>query len=144
MSYYCLMSNLQIIIEAIVMAPLSKVWSAWTQPEHITRWNFAIPDWHCPSAMNDLRVGGKYTARMEAKDGSFGFDFEGIYDEVVEQKKLVYTMADKRQVITTFEVQDNGTKVVTVFDAEKQNPIEMQKNGWQSILNNFKKYTEES
>jgi len=137
------MSHSQIKIEATILAPLSKVWSSWTKPEHITQWNFAIPEWHCPNATNDLRVGGKYTARMEARDGSFGFDFEGIYDEIVDQKKLSYTIADGRKVTTTFEGQGNSTKVITTFDAEKQNPEEMQRNGWQSILNNFKKYTEE-
>lgn len=129
-------------IEAVISSPLSKVWSYWTEPKHITQWNFAIPEWQCPSASNDLRVGGKYAARMEAKDGSFGFDFEAVYDEVVPQKKLTYTIADGRKVTTTFEVQGEATKVITVFVAEKQNPIEMQRGGWQAILNNFKKYTE--
>lgn len=134
----------QIRIEAAIMAPTAKVWSYWTKPEHITKWNFAIPEWQCPSASNDLRAGGKYSARMEAKDGSFGFDFEAIYIEVVDQKKLVYAIADGRKVTTTFEAQGDATKVVTVFDAEKQNSEEMQKSGWQSILNNFKKYTEQN
>lgn len=129
-------------IEATISSPLPKVWSHWTEPKHITQWNFAVPEWQCPSASNDLRVGGKYAARMEAKDGSFGFDFEAIYDEVVPQKKLTYTIADGRKVTTTFEAQGDSTKVTTVFVAEKQNPIEMQRGGWQAILNNFKKYTE--
>lgn len=130
-------------IEASIMSPLSKVWSYWTEPKHITKWNFAVPEWQCPSASNDLRVGGKYAARMEAKDGSFGFDFEAIYDEVVLQKKLTYTMGDGRKATTTFEQVGDATKVTMVFVAESQNPIEMQKNGWQAILNNFKKYAEE-
>lgn len=138
------MSDSQIQIDAVILAPLPKVWLYWTEPEHITKWNFAIPEWHCPKSTNDLRVGGKYSARMEAKDGSFGFDFEAIYDEVSEQKKLVYTLSDGRKVTTNFEHSGESTKVTTLFDAEKQNPLEMQKSGWQSILNNFKKYTEEN
>jgi uncharacterized protein YndB with AHSA1/START domain len=138
------MSNSQIRIEATISAAPAKVWSYWTKPEHITKWNFAVPEWQCPKASNDLRVGGKYAARMEAKDGSFGFDFEAVYTDVVDQKKLAYTMPDGRKVTTTFEGQGSATKVTTVFDAEKQNPEEMQKSGWQSILNNFKKYTEEN
>jgi uncharacterized protein YndB with AHSA1/START domain len=136
------MKNPQIHIEASISAPLEKVWSRWTEPEHITQWNFASPDWQCPNASNDLKVGGKYVARMEAKDGSFGFDFEGTYREVMLQKKLVYALADGRQVSTTFTSQGAVTKVETTFDAETQNSKEMQKSGWQAILNNFKKYTE--
>lgn len=131
-------------IEALISSSPSKVWTYWTEPKHITKWNFAVPEWCCPSATNDLKVGGKYSARMEAKDGSFGFDFEAIYDEVTPQKKLTYTMTDGRKVTTTFEPQGDKTKVTTVFVAETQNPIEMQKSGWQAILNNFKKYTEEN
>lgn len=132
----------KIRIEALVAAHPQKVWERWTLPEHITKWNFASDDWHCPRAENDLKVGGKYTARMEAKDGSFGFDFGAVYDEVVPQKKITYTIADGRQATTDFEEVDGQTKIVTVFDAEGQNPLEMQKAGWQAILNNFKKYVE--
>ena len=138
------MSHSQIQIETIISAAVPKVWSYWTEPQHITRWNFAIPEWHCPQATNDLKVGGKYSARMEARDGSFGFDFEATYDQVENQKKIVYTMPDGRKVTTSFDNLGNKTKVTTVFDAEKQNPEEMQRNGWQSILNNFKKYTEQN
>lgn len=136
------MSFSKIKIEAAVAAPVSKTWSYWTEPHHITQWNFADPSWQCPKASNDLKAGGKYSARMEAKDGSFGFDFEAIYDEVVTQKKIVYTMLDGRKVTTTFEAVGNATKVTSIFDAEKENPEEMQKDGWQAILNNFKKYAE--
>jgi uncharacterized protein YndB with AHSA1/START domain len=132
----------KIKIEATVSADPKKVWNYWTRPEHITKWNFASDDWQCPKASNDLKVGGKYSARMEAKDGSFGFEFAAIYNEVVEQKKLTYTMEDGRQATTEFENLGNKTKVTTVFDAEKQNSEEMQKGGWQAILNNFKKYVE--
>lgn len=131
-------------IEAEVAAPPSKVWSYWTEPKHITQWNFASPDWGCPSASNDLKVGGKYSARMEAKDESFGFDFEAIYDEIVTNKKIVYTMMDNRKVSTTFEEVGNRTRITTTFAAEKENPVEMQKAGWQAILDNFKRYTEKN
>lgn len=136
------MSFSKIKIEATIAADPQKVWKAWTKPEHITKWNFAVDDWQCPSASNDLRVGGKYSARMEAKDGSFGFDFEAIYDEVIENKKMTYTMGDGRKVTTTFEDKGGKTLVTTVFDAEKENPEDMQRGGWQAILNNFKKYAE--
>lgn len=136
------MAFTKVTIEATISANTAKVWEAWTKPEHITKWNFASDDWQCPKAENDLRVGGKYSARMEAKDGSFGFDFEAIYDEVVDQKKLKYTMADGRTATTEFASLGDQTKVTTVFDAEGTNPIEMQKNGWQAILNNFKSYVE--
>jgi uncharacterized protein YndB with AHSA1/START domain len=119
-----------------------KIWDYYTNPEHIIKWNFASDDWHCPKAENELKVGGKFKSRMEAKDGSFGFDFEGIYDDVVDHKKIAYTMPDSRQVITNFENLEGKTKVTTTFDAESQNSVEMQRTGWQAILNNFKKYVE--
>lgn len=136
------MNETKITIEAFISVDVKKVWDNYTKPEHITKWNFASDDWHCPSAENDLRVSGKFKSRMEAKDGSFGFDFEGVYDEVTPQKKIAYTMTDGRQAITHFESQGNSTKVTTTFDAESQNSVELQKNGWQAILNNFKKYVE--
>ena len=129
-------------MEATIAADTKKVWDYWTKPKHIINWNFADDSWHCPKAENDLRVGGKMNSRMEAKDGSFGFDFEGIYDEVIEHKKITYTMADGRQATTIFENVDGRTNVTITFDAENENPVEMQKGGWQAILNNFKKYTE--
>jgi uncharacterized protein YndB with AHSA1/START domain len=132
----------KITIEAIVSTNPQKAWTYWTQPEHITKWNFASNDWQCPKASNDLKVGGKYSARMEAKDGSFGFDFEATYNEVIEAKLITYTMEDGRKATTKFEDLGGKTKVTTVFDAEKTNPEEMQKTGWQAILNNFKSYTE--
>lgn len=131
-----------ISIEAIINSQISKVWKYWTEPDHITKWNFADPSWQCPSAENDLRVGGQYKARMEAKDGSFGFDFIAIYNEVVDHKHFSYTMEDGRKSTTTFEDLGEQTKVTTTFDAEEENPVEMQKNGWQAILNNFKSYSE--
>lgn len=136
------MNRTKITIEATISANTKKVWYYWAKPEHITKWNFASDDWHCPSAENDLRVGGKLHSRMEAKDGSFGFDFEATYDEVVDQKKITYTMADGRRAATNFENLGNETKVTIIFDAENENSVEMQKDGWQAILNNFKKYVE--
>jgi len=136
------MSATKITIESAISADVRKVWNFWSQPEHIVNWNFASDDWCCPKAENDLRTGGKFKYRMEAKDGSFGFDFEGTYDDVVELKRIAYTMPDGRRVVTTFEDLSGKTKVMTVFDADATNPIEMQKQGWQSILNNFRKYVE--
>jgi uncharacterized protein YndB with AHSA1/START domain len=138
------MGNSKVKIEATVAADIKKVWSYWNSPKHIVKWNFAVDDWHCPRAENDLKVGGKLKSRMEAKDGSFGFDFEGTYSEVVEPKKIAYTIADGRRVETVFENIGGTTQITTTFDAENQNPIEMQQKGWQAILNNFKKYTEEN
>jgi uncharacterized protein YndB with AHSA1/START domain len=136
------LSKISINIESLISSDVKKVWDYWTTPKHITKWNFASDDWHCPKAENDLRAGGKLKNRMEAKDGSFGFDFEAIYDEVIDQKKIVYTMADGRKATTTFENQGNKIKVTTTFDAENENPVEMQRTGWQAILDNFKKYVE--
>lgn len=136
------MNTEKIKIETTISADIKKVWDYYTKPEHITKWNFASDDWHCPKAENDLRVGGKLKSRMEAKDGSFGFDFEAIYDEVVEHKKISYTMTDGREAITNFKYQNGKTKVTTTFDAENENPVDMQRSGWQAILDNFKKYVE--
>lgn len=137
------MNTTKITVTVDVLADVQKVWVAFTDPKHITKWNFAIDEWHCPSASNDLRIGGKYVARMEAKDGSFGFDFSAVYNEIIPNEKIVYTLDDGRVVETTFKNGDGQTKVTTVFDAEDQNPMEMQQQGWQAILNNFKKYTEQ-
>jgi len=132
----------QIQISNTINAPVKKVWEYWTTPEHITKWNQASEDWHCPRAENDLRVGGTYMARMEAKDGSFGFDFRAIYDEIIDQKKITYTMEDGRKATTLFEDMEGRTKVATAFDPESQNSVEMQKQGWQAILDSFKRYAE--
>lgn len=136
------MEKTVITVEATVNAPVEKVWQSWTNPEHITKWNFASPDWHTPRATNDLRVGGKFMSRMEAKDGSFGFDFVGIYDDVKKHELIEYHLPDGRNVKTTFKSKGAQTEIITNFDAENQNPVEMQKGGWQSIMNNFKDYTE--
>ncbi len=132
----------KVTVQNMINAALKKVWEYWNQPGHITKWNFSSDDWHCPKATNDLRVGGKLCSRMEAKDGSFGFDFEGTYYEIASQKKISYTLDDGRKVTTTFQGLEEKTKVTTTFDAETENPVEMQREGWQAILDNFKKYTE--
>ncbi len=131
-----------ITVEANISASLEDVWRCYTEPRHIANWNFASSDWHCPDARNDLRVGGEYFARMEAKDGSVGFDLTAVYDEVKPQQKLMYTMTDGRKVITSFLSTGDKVQVTTVFEAEDMNPLDMQKAGWQSILNQFKYYTE--
>ncbi len=128
-------------VAATVNADVHKVWRYYNSPEHIVKWNFADPSWHCPSASNDMQVGGKYVARMEARDGSFGFDFEAIYEKIDPGKNFVYSMAD-RSVMVEFIPVNNQTEVTIVFDPESENPVEMQRTGWQMILNNFKTYTE--
>ena len=112
-------------------------------PAHITKWNNASDEWHTPYAENDLRAGGKFVSRMEAKDGSFGFDFGGIYDEVRNHEFISYKLEDGRKVQITFIAEENDTKVVEVFEAEAANPIEMQQEGWQAILDNFKRHAEQ-
>ncbi len=136
------MSNQQITIETTIAAPVDRVWKAYVTPADITRWNFASEDWCCPNAEVDLRVGGNYKARMEAKDGSFGFDFEAVYQEVEVGKTLAFEMPDGRKVRTTFEQVGDATVVTTVFDAETQNPLQMQRDGWQAILDNFRRHVE--
>ena len=137
------MSNFEkITIEAIVNKNSSDIWTLWTEAEHITKWNQASDDWHSPRAENDMRVGGRFLTRMETKDGSMGFDFSGTYNEVIEHKKIRYTMDDGREVETLFNEENGKTKILTTFDAEKENPLEMQRDGWQAILNSFKRYAE--
>ncbi len=131
-----------ITVETTVNAPVEKVWKYWTEPEHIKKWNNASPDWHTPLAENDLKVGGKFTSRMEAKDGSFGFEFWGIYDEVTPHTYIAYTLGDDRKVSISFSGKGNETHVSETFEAEDTNPVDMQKGGWQAIMDNFKKYTE--
>lgn len=132
----------KITVQAMVNAPIDKVWKFWTLPQHITKWNFASEEWCSPKAENDLRKGGKFNFRMEAKNGSMGFDFWGNYDTMQENQIIEYTLGDNRKVkIEFFTIQDK-TEIIQTFEAEDSNPIEMQRNGWQSILNNFKKYAE--
>ena len=131
-----------ITVENTINAPVEKVWAYWSAPEHITKWNNASEDWHSPRAENDLRTGGKFSTRMEAKDGSMGFDFGGTYDEVKTNEVIAYTMSDGRKVVVNFTKVGDQAKVIETFDAEETNPIEMQRGGWQAILDNFKKYVE--
>ena len=132
----------QITIEATVKAPVETVWKLWTTPEDVIHWNNASDDWHTPEARNDLRPGGEFSYRMEAKDGSFGFDFAGIYDTVKTNELIAYTMGDARKVENIFTKTGSETKVIVTFEAEAENSLELQREGWQAILNNFKKYAE--
>lgn len=134
----------KIKVQTTVNASADKTWKAWVTPADIMKWNSASPDWHTPRAENDLRPGGKFSSRMEAKDGSFGFDFGGTYDQVKEKELISYTMSDGRQVEVTFRDLGGKTEVTEVFDAEQQNSEDLQRTGWQSILDNFKKYVESS
>jgi uncharacterized protein YndB with AHSA1/START domain len=131
-----------ITVKTTVNAGIEKVWNYFTAPQHIIKWNHASDDWHSPKAENDLRKGGKFNYRMEAKDGSFGFDFEGSYDEVKPNEKIAYTIGDGRKVEVIFLEKNNETEVITRFEAEQTNSIDMQRGGWQAILDNFKKYAE--
>ncbi|OOQ61558.1 SRPBCC family protein [Mucilaginibacter pedocola] len=136
-----------ITIEAVINAPVEIVWDLWVQPEHIVKWNAASDDWHTTKATNDPKTGGKFSSTMAAKDGSMSFDFEGVYSLVKEYKHIAYAMPDGRKVEVTFtsgEEDDETTKVVETFDPEGTHPPEFQKQGWQAILNNFKKYVEEN
>jgi uncharacterized protein YndB with AHSA1/START domain len=132
----------KITIQATVNAPANKVWEMWTNPQHIVQWNNPSPDWHTPRAEHELTAGGKFNFRMEAKDGSFGFDFGGVYDVVTPNKYLEYTIGDGRKVKIDFASTGNTTHITEEFEAETVNPEEMQRSGWQAILDNFKKYTE--
>jgi uncharacterized protein YndB with AHSA1/START domain len=131
-----------ITVEVTVNAPIEKVWKLWNEPNHITQWAFASPEWHAPRAENDLRPGGAFSSRMEAKDGSMGFDFAGVYDEVRRNEYISYTLGDGRKVEITFTSQGGQTRVVETFEAENTNPVDMQKAGWQAIMDNFKTYAE--
>jgi uncharacterized protein YndB with AHSA1/START domain len=132
----------QITVQATVHAPIKTVWSYWNEPEHITKWNAASDDWHTPHAKNDLRIGGTFIARMEAKDKSFGFDFGGTYTDVVPEKRIAYTMGDGRTVDIVFTVEGDQVNIRETFDAETQNSVEMQRAGWQAIMDRFKAYAE--
>ena len=137
------MSTSKIIVEATINADKKKVWEYYTNPSHIMNWNFADPSWHCPKAENDLRVGGISNVRMEAKDGSFGFDFKTVYKTLEAEESFTYEMEDGRIAsVEFFQAPSAITIVRVVFDPENENPAELQKDGWQAILNNFKSYTE--
>lgn len=136
------MDTQKITIETMIKAPIVKVWENWTNPIHIVKWNNASDDWHTPHATNDLRTGGSFTSRMEARDGSMGFDFGGTYDDVQPYRLIAYTLGDGRKVDIRFSEENGQVKVVETFETEQTHPVEMQRMGWQSILDNFKKYTE--
>ena len=131
-----------ITVENTVNAPVAKSWELWTNPNDITQWNHASDDWHSPYAENDVRPGGRFLFRMAAKDGSFSFDFSGTYDEVKPNQFLSYTIDDGRKVEVHFTPTGNQTRIVETFEAEDTNPVDMQRGGWQAILDNFKKYAE--
>ena len=131
-------------IETLINAPLQKVWNDYNSEEAIKKWNQASPDWYCPTASVDLCEGGRFKNRMEAKDGSFGFDFEGEFTEIVPYEKIAYKMDDDRKVKIKFAAHKNHTHMFIEFEAESMNPIEMQQAGWQAILNSFKNYTEKN
>ena len=131
-----------ITIEVTVEAPVDKVWNYWTIPDDIIHWNSASDDWHTPKVANDLRVNGTFSFRMESKDGKMGFDFKGLYKQVIPNKLIQYKIDDGRLVTIEFETINNFTKITESFEAETEHPVEMQRIGWQLILNNFKKYVE--
>jgi len=133
----------RITVQTTVKAPVEKVWKYWNEPEHIVQWSFASDDWHAPSATNDLRPGGRLIVRMEAKDGSAGFDFGGTYDVVIEHKEIAFTLDDGRKVDVVFTAQGSETSIVETFDAESSFPVEFQQAGWQAILDNFKRHVEQ-
>jgi len=131
-----------ITVQNTINASIEKVWQFWTLPEHITKWSFASPEWHTPYAENDVREGGKFKSTMAAKDGSMSFDFGGEYTLVEKNKAIAYVLEDGRKVEISFKETSNGVEVIQNFDPETQNPEEMQRGGWQAILDNFKSYVE--
>ena len=136
------MENKRIHIESLINAPLDLVWEKYNNPEDIKQWNHASDDWYCPSSQNDLWVGGKFKNKMAAKDGSFEFDFQGTYTEVTAKSSISYILEDQRTTNMKFQDENGKTRVIIDFDAEETNPIEMQREGWQSILDNFRKHVE--
>jgi uncharacterized protein YndB with AHSA1/START domain len=133
---------MKITVERLIKADIASVWKAWNDPKDIVQWNAASDDWHTTKSAVDLREGGKFSARMEAKDGSMGFDFEGIFTSVVPQRSLAYRMEDGREVSVEFTSERDGVRVTETFDAETENPPEMQRAGWQAILDNFARHVE--
>jgi uncharacterized protein YndB with AHSA1/START domain len=132
----------KVTIQAHIKSPADKVWNIWTSPEDIVKWSTPSPDWHTVRATHDLNEGGTFNYRMEAKDGSFGFDFGGVFDVLKKDERIEYTIGDGRKVVIDFTSKGNETDVVQVFEAEDQNPVEMQRAGWQAILDSFKNYVE--
>jgi uncharacterized protein YndB with AHSA1/START domain len=133
-----------VTVQTVIKKDLTTVWERWTKPEHIINWNSASSDWHTPRAENDLRTGGTFLCRMEARDGSAGFDFGGTYDEVIPMSSIAYTMDDGRKVSISFTETEGGVSIAETFDIENENPEEMQRAGWQAILDNFRSYAEQA
>lgn len=133
---------MKITVSTDINTPLEKAWNMYNEPEHVIRWNAASPDWHCPKAENELRPGGKFSYTMSARDGSMSFDFEGQYDKVEEKKYLAYQLIDGREVTVEFSENAGMTRISQTFDTENINDVEMQRAGWQAILNNFRAYCE--
>ena len=131
-----------ITVQSNINAPIEKVWECWTTPEHITKWNNASDDWYTPYAENDLRAGGKFKSTMASKDGAISFDFEGEYSLIEQNRTIKYAMADGRKVEINFATMKSEVVLIESFDPEKLNPEEMQRSGWQAILDNFKRYVE--
>lgn len=136
------MDTTPITIETLVSATPGNTWHAWVTPEHIVKWNSPSPDWHTPRSTMDLKIGGKFLSRMEAKDGSMGFDFGGTFTKVIPKELLEYTLEDGRKVSVQFRDEGGMTRVIETFDPETENPPEFQRAGWQAILDNFKTYVE--
>ncbi len=137
------MSKALLTVQSTVQVPVEKVWIYWTDPAHIVNWNNASEDWHTPKAVNDLRADGRFVFTMAAKDESFTFDFSGTYDEVIPHQRLAYTLDDDRKVTVVFASSSQDTKITQSFEAEDENPHELQVQGWQAIVDNFKRYTEQ-
>lgn len=137
-------SKTKITVECTIKSSLDKVWKYWTTPEQIMLWNHASDDWHCPKATNNLEIGERFSYTMAAKDESFSFDFEGTYTEVIENKSIKYVLDDEREVSVDFIAIGDLVEIVETFEAETQNPIDLQQFGWQAILTNFKKLVEEN
>ncbi|MEL1239487.1 SRPBCC domain-containing protein [Flavobacterium flavipallidum] len=131
-----------ITVQTKIQAPIDKIWDLWTLPEHITQWNMASEDWHTPFAENDLKVGGRFKSTMASKDGTMSFDFVGTYSAVLDKKLIAYTIEDGRVVIIVFEELEDGFEVREYFEPESVHSEELQYQGWQAILDNFKKYVE--
>lgn len=133
-----------ITVQIKIADSIDKIWDLWTLPLHITKWNMASEDWHTPFAENDLKVGGKFKSTMASRDGTMSFDFTGTYSSIENKKLIAYTMEDGRKVIVVFDQQEDGVEIRESFDPESENPEEFQQQGWQAILNNFKKYVEDN
>ena len=135
-------NRISITITTTVAVSPELAWAYWTEPQHITQWNQASDDWHTPSATQDLRTGGSFSSRMESRDGKFGFDFGGVYDAVEPYRLIAYTIGDERKVTVLFEGVHVGTKITETFEAESENSIDLQRAGWQAIMDSYKRYVE--